>query len=107
MAEQPEPNGWELLRSVKDVKDSVDKLAAGMVTQTMFQLYQASVSTQMAENRAAATKDQTEANEKIKELQQDRDETRRTKAQQWFLVGLALVTALGSVVTQLILNGLR
>ncbi len=96
MAAEEEPNGWELLRSIQDLKNSVDKVATGMVTQATFAIYQAS-----------QTKDQLDSNGRIKALETAREEDRKTKAQQWFGIGLAIVGAIGSLAVGLILAGLN
>jgi hypothetical protein len=87
MTNEPEPNGWELMRSIRDLKTSVDNLATGMVTQATLAIYQGA---------QKETDDRQDA--RIKQLETDLAESRKTKAQQWFAIGLALLGVVGSVV---------
>jgi hypothetical protein len=81
---EPEPTGWELLRGVKEVKDSVDAIALGMVTQIQ---------------HAAATA-------RLDRLETAEAEQRKTRAQQWFAIGLAILGVVGTIVGGLILASL-
>ncbi|MDJ0323158.1 hypothetical protein QMG61_05195 [Cryobacterium sp. PH31-AA6] len=85
MTTEPEPNGWELLRSIRDLKDSFDGVARGMVSQSQ---------------HSAAT-------DRITKLEADRDEQRKAKAQQWFAIGLSFLGMVGTVVTGIILFSIR
>lgn len=82
---EPEPNGWELLRSIRDLKDSFDGVARGMVTQVQ---------------HAAAT-------DRITKLETERDEQRKTKAQQWFAIVLSFLGMVGTVVTGIVLFSIK
>ncbi|MGG7510917.1 hypothetical protein [Plantibacter sp. YIM 135249] len=79
MPEQPEPTGWELLRGINSLKDSINSMAAGMVSQSTLALYQS----------AQADRDKRQ-DERLKQLETDQAEQRKTKAQQWFAIGMAL-----------------
>lgn len=88
---EPEPNGWELMRSIDALRDSVDKLAAGMVSQATLTLV---TQAQLAVD--------TRQDARIRALETELAEARKTKAQQWFAIGLALFglvcTIVGGVV---------
>jgi hypothetical protein len=81
---EPEPNGWELLRGLQEVKESVDRVANGMVTQIQ---------------HAAATA-------RLDRLETAEAEQRKTRAQQWFAIGLAILGVVGTIVGGLILASL-
>lgn len=85
MTNEPEPNGWELLRSIRDLKDSFDGVARGMVTQVQH----------------------TAATDRIQKLETDRDEQRKTRAQQWFAIGLSFLGMVGTVVTGIVLFSIK
>ena len=85
MTSEPEPNGWELLRTLQELKKSVDGIASGMVTQ--------------AQHDAATAR--------ISALEADQTEQRKTKAQQWFAIGLSFLGMVGTVVTGVILYSIR
>lgn len=95
MTNEPEPNGWELMRSIKELKESVDKMATGMVTQTLFALYQ-----------QGQTDKDAEKDKRIGALETELTNQRKTKAQQWFGIGLAILTGAGGLVTALVIWGL-
>lgn len=93
---EPEPSGWELMRAIRDVRTSVDKVAAGMVNQALFAAFQ------------QAQKDTDDRqNARLKQLEDDRDAERKTKAQQWFAIGLAGLGVVGTIIGGLTLNALR
>lgn len=85
MTSEPEPNGWELLRTLQELKKSVDGIASGMVTQAQHD---------------AATR-------RISVLEANEAEQRKTKAQQWFAIGLSFLGMVGTVVTGVILISIR
>lgn len=85
MSNEPEPNGWELLRTLQELKKSVDGIASGMVTQAQHD---------------AATR-------RISVLEANETEQRKTKAQQWFAIGLSFLGMVGTVVTGVILYSIR
>lgn len=91
MTEQPEPNGWELLRGVNEVKKAIQDLSTGFVSQQLFAMYQA------AQADADKTRDSL-----IQKIESDAVITRRAKAQQWFFIGLAVLTSIAGVVAWLI-----
>ena len=95
MGNEPEPNGWELMRSIKDLKDSVDKAVSGSVSQTLFALYQ-----------TGQTERDAEKDKRITSLEKTIGDQAKVKAQQWFAIGLALLTGIGGLVTGLILFSL-
>lgn len=96
MAGEEPPTTWELMRAVNALRESVDKLAAGMVNQAMFTMYQQS---------QKDTDDRQNA--RLKQLEDDRDAERKTKAQQWFAIGLSGLGMLGTIITGVILFNLN
>ena len=93
---EPEPSGWELMRAIRDLRTSVDKVAAGMVSQALF------AATQQSQKD---TDDRQNA--RIKQLEDDRESDRRTKAQQWFAIGLSGLGVVGTIIGGLILNAVK
>ena len=93
MGEEP-PTTWELMRAVNALRESIDKLTAGMVTQATLAIYQTA---------QKATDDRQDA--RIKELEQEQDEQRKTRAKQWFAIALAIVGGVVSLATAWILKG--
>lgn len=93
MPEEP-PTTWELMRAVNALRESVDKLAAGMVTQATLTLYQQAQDAR--DNRQDA---------RIKELETERDAQRKARAQQWFAIALAVVGGAVTVIATLVLRG--
>ena len=93
---EPEPNGWELMRSINALRESVDKLAAGMVTQATLAIY------------TQAQKD-TDARQdaRLKELESAVEESRKTKAQQWFGIGSSIFAAVLALGVGLVINFTR
>lgn len=84
MTNEPEPNGWELLRSLNELKKSVDGIALGMVTQVQ---------------HAAAVL-------RIETLERDSAEQRKTRAQMWLAIGLSILGIIGTIVGGLVLTSL-
>jgi hypothetical protein len=85
MVEKPEPNGWELLRGLKDLRESVDKLATGVVSQSLF----------------ATLVDRVTA------LEREHTEQRKTRAQQWFAIGLSILGIAGTIIAGIVLYNLK
>jgi hypothetical protein len=85
MAEKPEPNGWELLRGLKDLRESVDKLAAGVVSQSLFATLVDRVTT----------------------LEREHAEQRKTRAHQWFAIGLSILGIAGTIIAGIVLYNLK
>jgi len=81
---EPEPTGWELLRGLHAVKESVDRIELGLVTQVQ---------------HAAALL-------RIDKLEVDMADQRKVKAQQWFAIGLSIFGVVGTIIGGLILNSL-
>lgn len=81
MTNEPEPSGWELLRGIISLKESVDGIASGMVTQ--------------AQHEATL--------ERVRNIELDLAEQRKVKAQQWFAIGISILGMVGTIVTSLIL----
>lgn len=92
MSDEPEPNGWELLRGIKDLKESFDNLARGMVSEAMFTMYQANVANLMTQNIA-----------RIQALETALDDQRKNRAQMWFGIGISLLGSLGALVTGVVI----
>ena len=95
MAEEP-PTTWELMRALTALRESVDKLAAGMVTQATLAIY------------TQAQKD-TDARQdaRLKELETAVEESRKTKAQQWFGIGSSIFAAVLALGVGLVINFTR
>lgn len=93
MAEQ-EPGGWELFRTMKGIESRLDNFASNFVPLAVFNLLVERVKEVEAdlEIEKKARHDGDAANRK------EIDDQRKTKAQQWFAVGLL---AVGGVVTLL------
>lgn len=91
---EPEPSGWELMRAIESLRKSVDSAVAGMVTQATLAIYQ------------QAQKDKDDRQDaRIKQLEVDRDDERKKRAQQWFAIVLSLVGGAVSLGVALILKG--
>lgn len=88
---EPEPTGWELMRAMRDLRASVDKVTAGMVTQALFAAYQ-----------QAQKETDDRQNARLRQLEDDRDAERKTKAQQWFAIGLSGLGVLGTIIAGVI-----
>ena len=93
MPEQPEPNGWELLRGLNEVKTAINELAVGFVSQQLFVMYQ----------QTQAEQDKTR-DALIQKIETDIATTRREKAKVWSAIGIAIFTALAGVVIGLLTN---
>ncbi|ANJ26830.1 hypothetical protein [Agromyces aureus] len=93
---EPEPGGWELMRSINSLRESVDKLAAGMVTQGTLAIIQAA---------QKQTDDRQDA--RLKELETELAEARKTKAQQWFAIGLSILGIVGTIIAGVIVFNLN
>jgi hypothetical protein len=89
------PGNWELYRYSKDNKDAIAKLALATVSSSTFQQYQQN---QVEKDKAK--------DERIKALEDELANRKRTIAAQWFAIVLALVGVAGSIVTGLVLAGL-
>ena len=83
------------MRSIDALRDSVDKLAAGMVTQATLAIYQAA---------QRDTDDRQDA--RIKQIEGELTEARKTRAQQWLSIGLAGLGVVGAVVAGVINRGI-
>lgn len=93
---EPEPTGWELMRAMRDLRASVDKVTAGMVTQALF-----------AASQQAQKETDDRQNARIKQLEDDRDADRKTKAQQWFAIGLSGLGIVGTIIGGIVLTAIR
>lgn len=91
MSEQPEPNGWELLRGLQEVKTAIQDLAVGFVSQQLFALYQ---QTQAEQDKVRDSQ--------IQKIESDIANTRRERARVWAGIGLAILTALGGLLIGLL-----
>ncbi|MBN9209365.1 MAG: hypothetical protein J0H96_11965 [Microbacterium ginsengisoli] len=96
MSGEPEPSGWELMRAINGLRESVNGLAAGMVTQATLAIYQSA---------QKQTDDRQDA--RIKQLENDLADARKTKAQQWFAIGLSGLGVLGTIVAGVIVFNLN
>lgn len=104
---EPEPGGFELMRGIRDLRAAFDQLAASMVTQATFAIWQ------------QAQKDSDDRKDaRILQLERDRDEDRKaraqqaaderkTKAQQWFAIGITLLGGIVSIITGVIAFNLK
>lgn len=93
MPEQ-EPNGWELLRAVKGIDARLDNFASTFVPLAVFNL----LSERVKEVESDLDAEKKARHEGDAALRKDIDDQRKTKAQQWFAVGLL---AVGGAVTLL------
>ena len=107
MSGEQEPGGWELMRGINSLKDSFDRLASEMVTQATLALHQ------QAQAASDARRD-----ERIKTLEEDNvkqreaadraaSEQRKTRQQQWFSIGLAVLASVLALVGGVVLWGIR
>ena len=93
---EPEPSGWELMRAIESLRKSVDSAVAGMVTQATLAIYQ----------QAQKEKDDRQ-DARIKQLEQDREQDRRSKAQQWFAIGLSGLGVIGTIIAGVVVFNLN
>lgn len=82
MTGEQEPTGWELLRGIDRLGESINTVVQGMVTHAHLAVYQA----------AQAESDKRQ-NERITALESSAAEQRKTRQQQWFSIGLAAFVA--------------
>ena len=93
MAEEP-PTTWELFRAINALRESVDKLAAGAVTQATLAIMQ------------QAQKDKDDRQDaRIKQLEQDQEDQRKERARQWFAIVMAIVSGIVSLGVAFIVKG--
>lgn len=90
---EPEPSGWELMRAIRDLRTSVDKVAAGMVSQALF-----------AASQQAQKESDERQNARIKDLETAQEEQRKERARQWFAIVMAIVSGVVSLGVALILR---
>ena len=90
---EPEPTGWELMRAMRELRASVDKVTAGMVTQSLFAAFQ----------QAQKETDERQ-NARIKDLETAQEEQRKERARQWFAIVMAIVSGIVSLGVALILR---
>ena len=101
---EPEPSGWELMRAIRELRASVDKVAAGMITQSLFAAFQQAQ--RETDDRQDARLKQLEADraEEQRSRVQQEAERRKERAQQWFAVVMAIVTGVVSLGVALIVR---
>lgn len=92
----PEPTGWELMRSIESLKKSVDTWATSMVTQATLAIYEERQKERDARQDA-----------RIAQLESENTDQRKTKAQQWFAIGLAGLGFVSSIVTAVVVFNLN
>lgn len=92
---EPEPTGWELMRAMRELRTSVDKVTAGMVTQSLFAAFQ----------HAQKETDERQ-NARIKDLETSQEEQRKERARQWFAIVMAIVSGVVSLGVALVLRGI-
>ncbi len=80
------------MRAVNSLRDSVDKLAAGMVTQGTLAIIQAS---------QKEKDDRQDA--RLRQLETELADARKTKAQQWFAIGLSILGIVGTIIAGVII----
>lgn len=93
---EPEPSGWELMRAIRDLRTSVDKATAGMVSQALF-----------AASQQAQRETDERQNARIKELEDRQEEQRKERARQWFAIVMAIVSGVVSLGVALVLRGMQ
>lgn len=93
---EPEPTGWELMRAIQAVRGDVSTALQNMVTQGMLTVYQ-----------QAQRETDDRQNARLKQLEDDREAERKTRAQQWFAIGLAVLGMVGTIITGVILFNLN
>lgn len=98
MTTEPEPNGYELMRGLKDLRESVDKLGAGMLTQTMFAMYQASASKEIQDAKDTGQEAKRDAESVRKQL----EAANKQRAQMWFGIGVSLLGTMGAIVAAVV-----
>lgn len=107
MPEQPEPNGWELLRGLKDLKDSIDKMATGMVTMTTFTIYQQAAAKDIQDTRDTSAGAIAETRATVAALQQKVDAMEATRGRQQFSIILSIIGSVAALGTAIILGVLE
>lgn len=101
-----EPNGWELLRAIKGIESRFDNFTQNYVPLAVFSTLVERVKVTEGEidseraNRERALDTEKQAREAgDAALRKEMDDQRKTKAQQWFSIGLLGV---GAVITLLV-----
>lgn len=101
MSEELPPSLFNILRGdLRDTRTEIngrlDGLARDMVTSAM--LAQVQSNQKERDDRQDA---------RLRELEGAQDDARKTKAQQWFAIGLAGLGAIGSIIGGVILNAMN
>lgn len=93
MTGEDEPNGYELMRGLNEVKRSIDDLKTGFVSQQLFVMYQ---QTQADQDKMRDSL--------IQKIETDIALSKRERARVWSAIGVAILTALAGVVVGLLTN---
>lgn len=99
---EPEPTGWELMRALRDLRTSVDKMTAGMVSQALFAAHQQAQKETDDRQNARIRDLETEADERDKETRRMAEEQRKTRAQLLTSIGLAAFGVVGSIISAIV-----
>lgn len=91
MPEQ-EPNGWELLRAIKGIENRIDTFASTFVPLAVHNL----LAERVKDLESEVDSEKNARHDGDAALRKEMDDQRKTKAQQWFSIGLLLV---GGIVT--------
>ena len=91
---EPEPTGWELMRAMRELRTSVDKVTAGMVSQALF-----------AAHQQAQKETDDRQNARLQAIETTQDDQRKERARQWFAIVMAIVSGVVSLGVALILKG--
>lgn len=105
MAEQ-EPNGWELLRAIRGIDTRLDNFTSNYVPLAVFATLvervkdvESDLDTERAAREASDQREKEARETGDAALRKEIDDQRKTKAQQWFGIGLL---AVGGVITLLV-----
>lgn len=83
------------MRALRDLRASVDKMTAGMVTQALFTAHQ-----------QAQKESDDRQNARIAALETQQEEQRKERAKQWFAIVGAIVSGVISLGVALIVKGI-
>jgi len=106
MTGEQEPNGWELLRAIRGIQENLTTFASNYVPLAVYQTLvervqtvEKDADTESAQRQAADSKEKQEREVGDAALQKRIDDQQKTKAQQWFGIGLL---AVGGAITLLV-----
>lgn len=91
---ETDPTPWELMRTLRDIKDQQERIAASMLTAQMFEIHQRGTDRRFAEIEKDL-KDESEARVSGDKLLEGKlTDRERFKRSVWASVGLAILAAL-------------